>query len=538
MSFKSQRLACVFFVCLSLFANALAENPAHVSHYALDLGFDPAHSAISGTVALSMVFRKADALTIDVDLSHGYAVSEVLVGGKSMKFSHDKDVVEIQLEKPTKVGQRLELSLKYSGTPSKDGSFLFGTHEGIPMIASNGLPYSARDWWPSLDTPADKAESADITLTVPGNLFPVSNGKLVSDVKNADGTRTAHWHVSYPIYADVISIAATNYETFQIPYKALNGETMPISFYVYPEDLEKAKVQLPVLADIMQHHVSRFGEYPFLREKYGVAEFAVPSYREHQTIPSLGPNFFTGDHKFDRVLAHELAHQWFGNALTVKNWSDVWLNEGFATYANLLWIESRKGEDAFREALKKIDPQTMQHTPGSEDGDGAVFIADPEHDPNLLGMRTFLKGAWTLHMLRHVMGDQKFFAALKKYVHKYQYGEVESASFENICEAEYGKSLDWFFKEWIYGAGRPTYSLSWRVKEDASPVAVIVTLKQEQPELFAMPIDLTLEDGAGPKTISVWNDQKTQQYTLPVSGELKSVVLDNGGWILKGTPTP
>ena len=315
-----------------------------------------------------MVFRKADALTIDVDLFHGYAVSEVLVGGKSVKFSHDNDVVEIQLEKPTKVGHRLELRLKYSGTPSKDGSFLFGAHAGIPMIASNGLPYSARDWWPSLDTPADKAESADITLTVPGNLFPVSNGKLVSDIKNADGTRTAHWHVSYPIYADVISIAATNYETFQIPYKALNGDDHADLVLCLSGRPGQSEVQLPVLADIMQHHVSRFGEYPFLREKYGVAEFAVPSYREHQTIPSLGPNFFTGDHKFDRILAHELAHQWFGNALTVKNWSDVWLNEGFATYANLLWIESRKGDDAFHEALKKIDLQTMQHTPGSGRG--------------------------------------------------------------------------------------------------------------------------------------------------------------------------
>ena len=141
-------------------------------------------------------------------------------------------------------------------------------------------------------------------------------------------------------------------------------------------------------------------------------------------------------------------------------------------------------------------------------------------------------------MLRHVMGDQKFFAALRQYVHKYHFGQVDTASFEKICEAEYGKSLDWFFKQWIYGVGRPIYSLSWRVKEGASPATIVVTLNQEQPELFAMPIDLTLEGGSGQKTISVWNDQKTQQYTLPLSGELKGLVLDSGGWILKGTPTP
>ncbi len=535
MSSKQHRWVCVLVVLSSLFASAHAENEIHATHYDLNLSFDPARAAISGAVTLSIVFKKADISTIDLDLFHDYAVGEVHASGKSLTFSHEKDILKIQLEKPAKAGQQLQITVKYSGTPSKDGSFTFSTHGDAPMVASNGLPYSARDWWPSLDTPADKADSADITFTVPGNLFPVSNGKLVSDVKNTDGTRTAHWHVSYPIYADVISIAATNYETFQVPYKSKNGETMPISFYVYPEDLGKAKIQLPVLADIMKHHVSRFGEYPFLREKYGVAEFAVQSYREHQTVPSLGSNFFTGDHKFDRILAHELAHQWFGNALTVKNWSDVWLNEGFATYANLLWIESRKGEDAFHEAMKKIDPQTMQHTPGSEDGDGSVFIKDPEHDPNLLGMRTFLKGAWTLHMLRHVMGDQKFFAALKQYVHQYQYHEVETAEFKNTCEAQYGRPLDWFFKEWIYGAGRPIYSLSWTSAPSANKA--VITIKQEQPELFAMPIDLTFEDGTGSKTISVWNDQNTQQYSVPVSGELKTVVVDRDGWILKGTTT-
>lgn len=536
MRYKPRRWVAILFLALSsIFIDAHAEDEFHVTHYDLQLSFDPVHSMISGAVTLSVVSKKTGISTVDLDLFHDYVVAEVLLSKQSLKFSHEKDILKAQLERPANAGERLQLTVKYSGTPSKDGSFTFGKHGDVPMIGSNGLPYSARDWWPSLDTPADKADSADITFTVPGNLFPVSNGKLVSDEKNADGTRTAHWHVSYPIYADVISIAATNYESFQVPYKSKSGKSMHIVFYVYPEDLEKAKAQLPVLADIMEHHVSRFGEYPFLREKYGVAEFAVQSYREHQTIPSLGSNFFTGDRKFDRILAHELAHQWFGNALTVKNWSDVWLNEGFATYANLLWIESRKGEDAYREALKKIDTQTMQHTPGSEDGDGAVFIKDPEHDPNLLGMRTFLKGAWTLHMLRHVMGDQKFFTAMKRYVQKHQYREVETTDFETVCEEQYGKPLSWFFKEWVYGTGRPIYSVNWI--SGSSPGKALITIKQEQAGLFAMPIDLLLEDASGSKTISVWNDQKTQQYSVGVSGEIKTVVLDPNGWVLKGATT-
>src|SRR5262245_54909882 len=280
------------------------------------------------------------------------------------------------------------------------------------MIATYGMPYTARQWFPCKDTPADKAETADISITVPDKLVAASNGKLIAEKQNDDGTKTFAWRVSYPIYPDVISLAITDYRTFTLPYQYSAAESMPMTFYVYPEDLEKAKAQFALLPEMMKSHVGYFGEYPFLREKYGVAEFVVRSYREHQTLPSFGAHMVTGDHSFDRVLAHELAHQWFGNAISVKDWSQVWLNEGFATYAFALWRERTGGGKDYLEAMQKLERENF---------DGPLIIQNTRDKNMMFSNTTFFKGAWALHMLRHVMGDQAFFDSLKNYVKLYSF---------------------------------------------------------------------------------------------------------------------
>jgi aminopeptidase N len=431
----------------------------------------------------------------------------------------------VELRRPYQRGSRFEVTVNYHGQPKGDG-FSFGEHKSKPMISTYGLPYTAQQWWPCKDTPLDKADSIDLIITVPEPLVVASNGKLISEKQNDDGTRTFHWSVSYPIYPDTVSLAVTNYETFTLPYEYSPTRSMPMVFYVYPEDLPKARTDFSVLPDIMKTYAAIFGPYPFLREKYGVAEFAVNSFREHQTLPSYGAPRITGDHKNDFILAHELAHQWFGNSISVKSWSDVWLNEGFATYAYALWRERRDGTAAYSQAMKKWD---------RADFSGSVFIEDPKDQDKFFSATTFYKGAWVLHMLKHVMGDDTFFRALKMYVKTFAYKNASTQDYQSVCEKEYGRPLDWFFKEWVYGTGRPEYKYQWSVSRVGAKWVLKLTLDQTQTETgtFRMPLDLVVTTPHGEKTFVIWDELKSQNFEFSLAESVTQVSLDPVGWELK-----
>ncbi|MGH8188617.1 MAG: M1 family metallopeptidase, partial [Steroidobacteraceae bacterium] len=333
---------------------------------------------------------------------------------------------------------------------------------------------------------------------MPQPLVAASNGKLVATDANGDGTRTYRWQVQYPIYPDVISVAIGEYTMFEDRYRAADGTTMPLVYYVFPEDEEKARVDFSVLPDMMRSHVERFGEYPFLREKYGVAAFMTHSFREHQTLPSYSRKLITGDHTNDAILAHELAHQWFGNSLTVRDWRHVWLNEGFSSYAAMLWQERREGRAAYLAALARSEQYDIE---------GSVFIDDVTDRKWMFVATTFEKGPWVLHMLRHVMGDDRFFAALRAYVAQYSYKNVTTEDFRAVCERFYGKPLDWFFQQWIYGVSRPTYQVSWTSGKQDGEIALTIRQMQTSAPAFTMPIDVRITTSKGVEDVVVWNDR-------------------------------
>jgi peptidase M1-like protein len=491
-----------------------------VQHYGLDLHVDPASKSLRGVVEIRAQLVSTTPTTLSLDLARALTVDAVAVDGKPTDFQRSDDRILI----PVNEGKTLSIAVTYHGTPQGNG-FTFAERNGQPAISSFGMPFTARQWWPSKDDPADKADTADIAITVPMPLTAASNGKLVATDTNADGTRTFRWHVDYPIYPDTLSVAIAEYTVFQDRYRAANGKVMPLFFYVFPPDEAKARRDFSVIPDIMRAHVQRFGEYPFLREKYGVAEFATYSFREHQTLPSYAEKLITGDHANDAILAHELAHQWFGNSLSVRDWRNVWLNEGFSTYAAMLWIERRKGAAAYRAEMSKLAEQDLH---------GPIFMADVTDNKKLFGAATFDKGAWVLHMLRHVMGDEKFFEALRTYVQEYSYRNVATEDFRAVCERAYGKSLEWFFAQWVDGVSRPMYRVSWTATDDR--VALTIRQAQTDAPAFTMPIDVTVTTASGTTRRSVWNDRTEQTFEIPMSGkpsDIKNVSIDPDGWILK-----
>jgi len=265
-------------------------------------------------------------------------------------------------------------------------------------------PAHAQSWWPCKDRPGDKF-LVSMALTVPDTLVGVSNGTLVGVTSLGDGRETWRWREDYPIAAYLVSVAVSDYTLLQEECLTGGGTAVPLRHWVFPEDAVDAAVDFAPMCEMMDLCEQRYGPYPFAGEKYGHAEFIWPGAMEHQTVTSIGSSSVSGDRSRDWLIAHELGHQWFGDSLTPREWADIWLNEGLATYTEALWYEHRDGAAAY---LAFMDQARNE----------AEWLLDgPVYDPMPVfpGRVIYDKGAWILHMLRGRMGDAAFFEFLQEW---------------------------------------------------------------------------------------------------------------------------
>ena len=424
------------------------------------------------------------------------------------------------------------MEIKYEGSPKNYGfdSFSFKTFSDEPAIYTLSEPDYASTWWPCKDIPNDKF-TIDIFITVPGQLTAVSNG-LLKEVRDEDnGQKTFFWKSSYPITTYLVSLAIGKYDKWTETYYSSDSlNKMPVEYYTYPEYTENAKIDWKNTLRMIEFFSGKFGEYPFIKEKYGMALFGwVGGAMEHQTISSMGYTLVKGNGKYENIVVHELAHQWFGDAVSPESWKDIWLNEGFASYSEALWIENEKGKEDYIKYLKKEDYGFFQGT-----------VYDPEGF--IFGPTVYNKGAWCLHMLRGTVGDSVFFEILKKYFESYKYKNANTYDFQKICEEVSGTDLKYFFDQWIFtGTGRPDYRYSWKAEDfqDQKGTGVYtlrINLKQVQEDNFGvyrMPVRFTVITDKGSQEFKFFNDSKVQQFEQPVNGKPVEVLIDNENWILK-----
>ncbi|HET7174616.1 MAG TPA: M1 family aminopeptidase, partial [Gammaproteobacteria bacterium] len=346
-----------------------------VGHYALDLRLDPSAGRFTGSVSIAFTRAAGDTAPLAVDMAAALKAETVVLDDQPASFTHEGDVLSVRWPAGAAAGASHVLSIRYSGLPDRQG-LRFTSDPGGRYIVNFGMPYTAKHWWPDFDDPALKARSADIRISLPKDLTAVSNGSLAGVQDLPDGQHQYHWVESYPIYPDVVSIAAGAYQELDSSYTDAAGQAVPIRYYVLKQDAALAQKEFAIVPDVLKVYERFFGPYPFAKEKYGIAEVPFPSFREHQTIPSLGRGLMTGASPVwdlgtvENVIAHYMAHQWFGNSLTPTSWSDVWLNEGFATYAVALWHEQSGGAAAYRDFMRFLD---------SRDFSGSLYIKD-EHD--------------------------------------------------------------------------------------------------------------------------------------------------------------
>ncbi len=277
---------------------------------------------------------------------------------------------------------------------------------------------------------------------------------------------------------------------------------------------------------MMEFYSQVFGEYPFLEEKYGTAIIPGNVSMEHQTCTSYSSRLITGQHSYDHIIAHELAHQWWGDLISPGDWADIWLNEGFASYSEALWWENLYGPDGLRISMAEIETVYFTRHQGPD---------HPIYDPpsgHLFCAEEYEKAACVLHMLRFVVGDDNFWKILKKYAEDYAYSTATTEDFKDLCEQVSGADLDWFFDQWIYQAGYPVYEFGWGYSDRQQKAKVVINQTQEGFSLFEMPIPLRIDLPSGPVTKIVWVKEKYNSLEFAFPEKPSQVLFDPDGWIL------
>lgn len=496
-----------------------------IKYHRLDLTVDPAVAFISGDV--TTYFEAKEALSqITFELTDNMTVSQVTQRGTSLAFNHNSDEVVITLPQIQNLGVLDSLTITYSGNPESSGfgSFEQSTHNGTPVIWTLSEPYGAKGWWPCKQDLIDKIDSIDVYITTPiltpnnDDYVSVSNGLEISQTISGDFKTTRFKH-GYPIPAYLIAIAATNYTVYSHEVEN-NGSPFDIVNYVYPEDLAYAQVSTPITVDIMNVYATLFETYPYADEKYGHAQFGWGGGMEHTTVSFMG--------SFGQnLVAHELAHQWFGNKITCGSWKDIWLNEGFATYLAGLAIENINGNDIFT-SFKQDHVSSITSQPG-----GAVYLTDADTTSVgriFSGRLSYSKGSMVLHMLRKKLGDAPFFQAIQDYLSDpdHAYGYAKTDEFINIVETSSGEDLSEFFSDWLYNQGYPTYTMTWNQPQSTS---VFFNLSQTQShtsvDFFEAPVPVRLVGTNGEtQDVVLNNSSNNQNFSKTVNFTVVDVLFD------------
>ncbi len=477
----------------------------------LELDLDPAVYRVGGTVTAH--FKAMQEMSnIYFDLSKQLTVSEVKFRGQNIGFQQlSTDELKINLTQTLAAGSIDSLSIKYAGAPpTANGAFKTSSQGGTPLLYTLSEPYGARDWWPTKQSMNDKIDKLDIKITSPSQYKVASNGKLMSETALPGGKKLTYWQTNYPIAAYLFAVGITNYavttETIGAP-----GPEFPYLNYLYPSSNNNSAVKANInwTKQAMALFEDKFGPYPYRDEKYGHAEFGFGGGMEHATMSFMG-SWGKG------IIAHELAHQWFGDKITCSTWNDIWLNEGFATF----------GEHLVNEKLLMTAAQFQNYLADeisyiTSASGGSVYVSDVNlgNDGAVFsGRLSYSKGGYVVRMLRWILGDEAFYQALKNYMSDpaLAYGYASTAQLKAHMEAVAGKDLTEFFNDWIYGQGYPVYNIRWKQLADGSlAFKVGQTQSHNSVNFFELPLPIRLKGTNGQiKDIVLDNTEQNQLFAM------------------------
>ena len=538
-----------------------------VHQYILDLEISNLNTFISGNVTMKATVTASLMDTAVIELidsitNNSYMiVDSVKFNEQTVSFQHTSWMVKVPLSVPVLMGDPFSLQIFYHGNGSgcnqSLGNGIFRkTLAGMAHTYATSQPFYAKFWWPCKDIMTDKADSLTFIITTDSTNHTASNGLLRSIEWPGNGKARYTWATHYPVSTYLVSFV-TGPQTIVTDYALLpsdgdkpswcNNTKMPVetdslllynllfptsSWYpVHLRAIEKTKELLTLFGNLL-------GPYPFKNEKYGYAVVGTPALgMENQTFCTIGyESFDTTSVYYYNMLnhfmtAHELAHQWFGDAVICSTWNDAWLVDGFASYMEYVALENLEGRPSADAWMKEA------HATVKSEAGGSVWIPDSlaQSPYSILDYRlVYKKGASIIHILRYMIhNDSLFFGILKQYIAAYQYGDASAIDFQAIAESVTGMDLNRFFEQWYYGNGYPLFDISWNQVSDTLEIKSVQTTSTELTTLFQIPFDLRIWYPGGDTTLTLFQDNNLENWHIPFNHPVDSLTFDPDGWLLQ-----
>ena len=536
-----RHLSCVTLLLACAGAPALADTYPRQRHldvdgYTFRLQLNDTTDEIVGQATIRVRVVEAGVPALQLDLAsttparqgRGMTVTATRVNGQPSTFTHQADALRIALPATVAADALLDVDVDYRGTPAT-GLLIANNKHGDRTFFADNWPTKAREWLPVVDHPSDKATS-EFLVDAPSHYQVVSNGLLVEETDLEGGRRLTHWKQSVPISPWLYVLGVAPFAVQRVG----DFEGRPVQTWVYRQDRDAGFHDFAVpTVEVLDFFDRRVGPYAY-EKLANVQANGVRGGMESATAIFYGDDSVTGSRslRWRNVVIHEIAHQWFGNAVTERDWDDVWLSEGFATYFTLLFIEHAYGHDEFLAGVRHSRDMVRTF---EQKNPGYRVVHDNLSDmARVTTSQTYQKGAWVLHMLRGLIGDEAFWQGIRTYYRTYFNGTASTDQFRRIMEQASGRDLGWFFDQWLRRGGWATVNGTWRY--DAATRAVIVDLSQRSSDgaAFRLPMEIALQVAGeqAPRVQRVELTGTSGVFTIPSPQAPDAVLLDPGTWVL------